>query len=284
MAAMNPAAAEKGTFDTWPVEDLINAYNNAIQTTQPIDGILPGGPYGDALKDSLVYAANRTRAGDNPEDVIRDLVSQQFFGTTMKVEKSALASNPLVAGHYVTGSGQDAEDYQTTFGLVLERGNITNPDAAPYAAATFSQEFQKAIMRPPHNPKVAHEAARKAVTNNHIFVRGSMVPKHSDFGKAVNDDYLNVWLELNYPNNWDAALVVVTVDANGTPVMAVRDGQGNALVPKGKTEPELYRPLDLMRSNDAIVSALPEYLKRKGKKQRREQLKEVTRSAAPFFP
>ena len=283
MSAMNPAAAEAGTVETWPVEDLINAYNNAIQTTQPIDGILPGGPYGDALKDSLAYAANRTRAGDNPEDVVRDLVSQQFFGTTMKVEKDALSRSSLVAGHYVTGKGQDAEDYQTTFGLVLEQGSVTNPDTAPYAAAAFSQEFQKAIMKPPHNPRVAHEAAREAVMNNHIFVRGSMVPKHPSFGASVDENFLGTWLSLKYPNNPDATLVVATVDANGTPVMAVRDAQGNALVPVDAEDfaPVLYTPTDIVGDSANVVRALPDYMRVRGfREQVREPLTALARDAA----
>jgi hypothetical protein len=94
-----------------------------------------------------------------------------------------------------------------------------------------------------------------------------------------------------YPDNEDATLVVVTVDANGTPVMAVRDAQGNALVPADAEErvPSLYTPRDIMGDYQDIVSALPEYMAMRGfREQIREPLFKATREAvsqpglAPF--
>lgn len=254
----NAATVEVGGMDVWPAEDLLYAYSAAITNGIPISAVLPGGPNGDALKETLDLAVTRLRAGENSDDVLRDIVQMRAFGTTTQIAKAAYTNNPLGYAHINTGRGEDGVDFQNTFMVSLQDMEVTQPDAFPYAASEFQRIYLDTLSKAPHNPKAAVSAAEEAMKNNNIRIRGSIVPKARGFRPEVNEDYLESWLRLNYPKNNDATLVVVAQQPNGEPVFAVRNAEGAAIPPTrgGIGQIRLYSPADI----NADAMALPLFI------------------------
>ena len=245
-------------MDVWPAEDLLYAYSSAITNGLPISAVLPGGPNGEALKETLDLAVTRLRAGENSDDILRDIVQMRAFGTTTQIAKAAYTNNPLGFANITTGKGEDGVDFQNTFMVSLQDMGVTQSDAFPYAASEFQRVYLDTLSKAPHNPKAAVSAAKDSMANNNIRIRGSIVPKARGFRPEVNEDYLESWLRLNYPKNNDATLVVVAQQPNGEPVFAVRNAEGAAIPPTrgGVGQIRLYSPADI--NADAV--ALPLFI------------------------
>ena len=176
-------------------------------------------------------------------------------------------------------------DFQNTFMVSLQDMEVTQSDAFPYAASEFQRIYLDTLSKAPHNPKAAVSAAKEAMKNNNIRIRGSIVPKARGFRSEVNEDYLEAWLNLNYPKNSDATLVVVAQQPNGEPVFAVRNAEGAAIPPTrgGIGEIRLYSPQDINNDATSLPSFILDVQKRKDLKENKQRLEGVMRGVGTFM-
>jgi len=249
---LNPVAVEGGNQTLWPVEDMISAYSYMMLNNLNPNTILPGGENGKALADTLAVAAGRLRNGENLYEIARDVASQKFFGESMKVSELAFRTNNTGWANLTTGNNKDLVNYNEELKR-LKAGFVTNSDSEFYSNYEFQRYYLDALGRTKDHSSAIKEAKSKFWQNN-MSVRGSLIPRGRGLPSGVDEVHIEAWLDLNYADNPDATLVVVSLDPTGQALFAVRDQEGRALKPKRngvEGTPRIYRPEDIASKEDS---------------------------------
>jgi len=250
---LNPQAVE--TDRPLPATELmINAFMFARDNNQNIDAILPTGENGKEVVKMLEYAAGRVRRGEDLRAVAQDVSSMRLFGRETGKDPFDV-KNPL---KWVDQFGGDQATTQNIVGALEEirsAASASSPtgqletDAVPYMDYAFRTAWANAIQDNGMASQYAYRAAKEQLLKDHVFVRGSMIPRTALGDK--NEAFLEAFLDINFPNNPNATFVVVSlpgaretlfgVRENGQPLVLV-DSEGKALPNRFYKASELTRP------------------------------------------
>lgn len=239
-------------------EATLNAYMYAMQNNLPMDVIIPNpdSANGKQMLAMLNWASNQYAMGAKPTDIARDMVQMKTLPRGLGAAPFDL-SKPTGWIEFDTGTGKDAQTLYDNMTAFRNKNQITDSDATLYtssvlAKATFKHLGGKAIG----NMKLAMRMAQEEVLNDHIIVRGSIIPKKGLL-PFIDVDYVESWLRLQklpdgsqkYPDG--TTLVVVQQLSDGTALLAPRlDGvaQSNDLIKStdlNETAPEVIRQFGL---------------------------------------
>lgn len=271
--ALNPQVVESSNFKMDPVVDMIEAYGYLKSNNLEDSALLPTGPNGKALRETLDSALYRLRT-DNIYEVARDIASQRFFGNAGEITAAAFKSDAANFTGLFSGDPKDTRDFQENFNTFVLDMEVTNPDALRYGAYEFGRAYLK-LVEESKNANVSVRKAGDAVRETNFFLRNSMIPRKG-FDPSINESWLEAFLTTFYPNNPDATLVTVALEPTGEGIFAVRDADGNALPPtvEGQpSDPRFYRVSEFKtggKFDKAINKRLIEEMQDKREQERRE--------------
>lgn len=240
---LNPQAVE--TDRPLPATELmINAFMFARDNNNNIDAILPTGENGKEVVKMLEYAAGRVRRGEDLRAVAQDVSSMRLFGRETGKDPFDV-KNPL---KWVDQFGGDQDSTKNIVGAledIRDFAKASSPtgqletDAVPYMDYAFRTAWAKAIQDNGMASQYAYRAAKEQLLNDHVFVRGSMIPRTALGDK--NEAFLEAFLDVNFPNNPNATFVVVSLPGARETLLGVREN-GQPLVNKFFRASELTRP------------------------------------------
>jgi hypothetical protein len=247
---LNPQAVEGGLpSDIADAEDAIWAYRYMLENGRNLDEVVPSGVAGKALKEEMLYAFSQMRQGYQPSDILRDITSRKYLGQTTQLSFLDL-QNEFSWANIATGNSNDAVTLSENFMRLRTESQITNPDAQPYLTSKYVQAYRTALGSS-RNHREAMEQAATTVKDSFIAFRGSALPASAFPYEAMrNPKFLADWMDNRFAK--DVTLVVVAEDADGVPMMAVRDAQGRAVADKDG-QFRYYRPEDLVPSEQEIM-------------------------------
>ena len=257
LTKIGPAIENSVPYD---LEDALGAYVIARQNNYPMSAVVgpsPDSPIGKELISRLDWATNQiltTHA--QPADVLKDMARMEFFGKANKLNLFDM-TNPLDLTDMNT-KGSDAKEFAASYSNTIAPMKMTNPDANLYPLTVWRNAYMESL-KSTLNPKQALADAEKAVTEQTIPLRGSVVPANMVARQAgarptpLDETYLTYWLDAKFPGK-DATLVVVSLNPDGSPLLAVRDSKGNSVDgAKGLYTPDDFalKP-EMLRSFNAV--------------------------------
>jgi len=238
---LNPQVVE--TDNPMPAtQNFIMAYKFARENNQSISAIMPTGENGKALIQMMDYAVLRVRKGDNIKAVAQD-ISQRMslnapFGTPIDLQ------NPL---GWMDVYGNDKATKEQIEGVVTDLhnevaasgGGQLDPDAIPYLDYVFRSEYSQQFQENGMMGRFAATKTLDTIRANYAFVRGSILPRSALGSK--NEAYVEAWLNVNFPNNPNATLVVLSPPGAGEAIFGVRE-RGQPVINKYYTINDITSP------------------------------------------
>lgn len=215
--------------NTQDLEDTLQAYFLSMDNNIPLDQVIPGASSvnGEATINLLRYAEAKYRAGENISDIARDISQAKALALNLG-SKDVDFNNPHRYVQFDTKSGVDAEIYQEGFRSFRESYSLLEPDSVLYTNAVIAEAVQKHLATDRiGNMKGALKDAQAEVLNNHLIVRGSIIPK-AKLNPAIDSAFVEAWLDSQgYPAG--TTLVVVGRNNDGSAMLAPRlNGQAVA--------------------------------------------------------
>lgn len=245
--------------NTQELQDTLQSYFMAMDNNIPLDQIIPGASSanGEVIINLLRYAEAKYRAGENISDIARDISQAKALALNLG-SKDVDFNNPHRYVQFDTKSGVDAEIYQEGFRSFRESYSLLEPDSVLYTNAVIAEAVQKHLATDRiGNMKGALKDAQAEVLNNHLIVRGSIIPK-TKLNPAIDSAFVEAWLDSQgYPAG--TTLVVVGRNNDGSAMLAPRlNGRAvaNRMIRstdlnKEKASPNMIKRMNTIRQQKA---------------------------------
>ena len=220
----------------YELEDALGAFALARQNNYPLSTVIAptaDGPVGKEMLAMLEWATSRMiTTKTEPAEVLKDMAQTAFFGRINKLNLFD-TSNPLDFTNMKT-TGTDARSYQESYSQAVSQLEMTNADAGLYPLTIWRAAYSESLINTA-NHRQALKDAEAALSEKTMALRGSVVPAgmvakgpNDTTGTVLDEKYLSFWLDRNFPGK-NATLVVISMNADGSPVLAVRDQEGNSV-------------------------------------------------------
>ena len=212
---LNPTVEAQVNYE---LVDVIKAAAIARQNNLPnVLAVNLDSPNGKALAASLDWMATEVQRGANPLDAIRDGSQRLRMGT---YGQGVDWTNPLMWTDFFRNA-TDAQAYADEASSMFADLGLSDSDGIRYAVAQMRTTSFDSLGKTQFKPDEAFKAARAEFEQSHMVVRGSAVAKR-DF-PYQDPEFVETWLDINFPDNPRATLVVVDIDGRGNRTYAVRE-------------------------------------------------------------
>jgi hypothetical protein len=211
-----------GGGDISALEDMFYAYSYLRQNGIEDKPLWPSGPYGTAVKEAVEYAYAAMQGGTKDlRSVFSDVILRKTWGQNAGINFLA-GGNPF---DHADIAGNDGQDMMRAFSNLRGR-YLENPDAAIYGSAKFAMYYRNGLSQF-MNHREALKNADKRFKDEHIFVRGSAIPR-KDLPESVDTFLITRYLDERFPG-LQATLTVQAEDINGNPIMYATNREGQIL-------------------------------------------------------